>query len=110
MARRGDNAPIGHTCPKIDSVISSIHSLYLSSEEMSKKEYEDFEKLMEEIRSANSTLREWGNEQCDRAEEFEKDLDNSQREVDYLKNEVEELKSEVTQLEKDLAEAEKHMV
>ena len=110
MARRGDNAPIGHTCPKIDSVISQIHALYMSSEEMSKQEYSYFEKLMEEIRTANSTLREWGNEQCEKAEEFEKDYDNSQREISDLKNEVESLKSEVKQLEKDLSETEKYVV
>ena len=70
MSRYNDNAPIGHTCPKIDSVISIIHALYMSSEEMTKQEYADFEKLMEEIRSANSTLREWGNEENKKAEVF----------------------------------------
>ena len=102
MARRGDNAPIGHTCPKIDSVISEIHSLYLSSEEMSKTQYTLFEKLMEEIRLANSTLREWGNEQYERAEEFERDLDHANGEISDLKDEVESLKSEIKELENNL--------
>lgn len=107
MARRGDNAPIGHTCPKIDSIISTIHSLYMSSEEMSKSQYTEFEKLMEEIRSANSTLREWGNEQYERADEMEKDYDYAQNKVSDLEQEIESLKSEVKQLEKDLEETEK---
>lgn len=102
MARRGDNAPVGHTCPKIDSVISMVHSLYLSSEEMSKQEYTEFEKLMEEIRSANSTLREWGNEENQKAEEFEKDLDYANRKIDDLTEEVEALKVEIKELENNL--------
>lgn len=107
MGRRDDNAPIGHTCPKIDSVISEIHSLYISGEEMSRGQYTQFEKEMEEIRTANATLREWGNEQCQRAEEFEKEYDYYKSEADDLKKEVESLKKEVAQLEKDLEEAEK---
>lgn len=102
MGRRDDNAPIGHTCPKIDSVIQAIHSLYISSEEMTRQQYTDFEKLMEEIRSANSTLREWGNEECRRADELEKDLDDANRQLDNLKEEIESLKSEIKELENNL--------
>jgi polyhydroxyalkanoate synthesis regulator phasin len=104
MSRYSDNAPIGHTCPKIDSVISQIHALYMSSEEMTKQEYAEFEKLMEEIRSANSTLREWGNEENKKAEEFEKDLDYEKSRVANLESEVEDLKKEVESLEKELLE------
>lgn len=105
MSRKGDNAPIGHTCPKIDSVISQIHSLYMSSEDMSRSEYDHFEKLMEEIRTANSTLREWGNEQYQIAEEFEKNLDYEKNKVSDLEDEVASLKKEVNQLEIDLENA-----
>lgn len=102
--RRGDNAPIGHTCPIIDDVITQIHSLYLSSEAMSKPEYTSFEILMEKIRSANTTLREWGNEQCNLAQEYENDLDNEKRKGEDLQDEVDSLKSEIKELEKQLSE------
>jgi polyhydroxyalkanoate synthesis regulator phasin len=103
MARRGDNAPIGHTCPKIDSVISIIHSVYTSSEEMSRQEYTEFEKLMEEIRSANSTLREWGNEHYERSEEMEKDYD-------YTKDRLADAESEIFDLKKEIKELENNSV
>jgi len=102
MGRRGDNAPIGHTCPKIDSVISMIHSVYTSSEEMSRNEYTEFKKLMEEIRSANSALREWGNELYYKADELESDLDDANRQVKDLESDIESLRAEIKELEKDL--------
>ena len=110
MGRYNDNAPIGHTCPKIDSVISNIHSIYMSSEEITKHEYVQFEKLMEEIRSANSTLREWGNEENKKAEEFEKDFDRANRQVEDLEAEVMELKDEIKELERKIEELENNLV
>ena len=103
MGRKTDNAPIGHTCPKIDDVISTVHNWYSDAEEITKSDYQNFEKKMEEIRSANSTLREWGNEQCQLAEEFESDLDDAKEQVTDLKSEIEDLKAELKSLEKELA-------
>lgn len=106
MGRRDDNAPIGHTCPKIDSVISSIHDLYISSEEMSREHYTQFEKEMEEIRTANGTLRDWGNKQCDELIEMEKDRDYYEKRCRELENEVSSLQDDVKELQKELSEAE----
>ena len=103
MSRKGDNAPIGHTCPKIDDVISMVHNWYSDAEEITKSDYQIFEKKMEEIRSANSTLREWGNEQCLLAEQWEDDLNSANNQISDLKDEIESLKDELKFLEKELA-------
>src|SRR5688572_5049408 len=103
MARSRDNAPIGHTCPKIDDVISMVHDFYKSGGEMSVYDYNSFEKKMEQIRDANSTLREWGNEQNQLAEEYEKDLDDAKDEIADLRDEIKALKSEIRVLEDDLS-------
>lgn len=103
MGRKTDNAPIGHTCPKIDSVISIVYDWYNSSDEIPGREYEKFVNFMEGIRSANSTLRDWGNEQCQLAEEFESDLDDAKDQISDLKSEIEDLKQELKSLEKELA-------
>ena len=97
MARYSDNAPIGHTCPMIDSVISFINSVEWSEEE---KDLEDESEkallTLEEIREANSTLRDWGNDECKRANEFENDLD-------YANRQIKDLESEIASLKKDVA-------
>lgn len=90
-----DNAPVSQTCPKIDDVINSLKELYKSSEEMSSRELTDLENTMEKIRSDNSDLRSWGNEQYDRAEELEK-------EMEYYKDLAEGYKSEITELKQEI--------
>jgi chromosome segregation ATPase len=107
MGRRGDNAPIGQTCPLIDETISQVHNWYMDSEEISKNEYQGFEQRMEKIREANSTLREWGNEQCKLAEEYEKDLDYWKDQAETLTQEIKDLQSDIRTLEKELSEAER---
>jgi septal ring factor EnvC (AmiA/AmiB activator) len=103
---RGDNAPIKNTCPLIDKIINQVDDWYRSSEEIPKLGYADFEKSMEEIRSANSTLREWGNDECKRANDLEKELDSAKDEIEKLNDKIESLKSEIKDLEKELSEQE----
>jgi len=91
-----DHSPIKQTCPDIDRVISDIKDAYgememalryikgedysgaESSIESAMRWIEDYKgkrfNLLEDIRNANSNLREWGNEQYERAENLEKEL------------------------------------
>lgn len=107
MARKGDNAPVPQTCPKIDNVISIITDIYRADEPITKGELQNIEKLMEEIRSANSTLREWGNEQYEIAEELEKDRNYYQDEYEKYQLEASDLRQEIKELERELSELEK---
>jgi len=48
---------------------------------------------MEDIRTANSKLREWGNEEYERAEELEKDRDYYQDLSEKYESEIADLKA-----------------
>lgn len=95
MAR--DNAPIGNTCPIIDRVLGLISDLYnnTTDDEQSEKDYKAAKDYLEEIRSANATLREWGNELFYKCDELEKDLDNANNDIDSLKDKLQDLQREL---------------
>jgi chaperonin cofactor prefoldin len=69
-----DNAPVRNTCPTIDNVIYKIETAIDEAESIIKKLSEALRE-METIRDDNTTLREWGNEQYDRAETAEAERD-----------------------------------
>lgn len=102
MARRGDNAPVPHTCPKIDDVIGIVTEIYRVDEPITKGELQNIEKQMEDIRTANSKLREWGNEEYERAEELEKDRDYYQDLSEKYESEIADLKAEIDSLKEEL--------
>jgi len=75
MGRKHDNAPVGNTCPTIDEVLTFIDSI-IPDENLEPQEIHHIKELMEDIRSANVQLREWGNEAHERAEMLETELKN----------------------------------
>lgn len=97
---RNDAAPIGHTCPMIDDIIYFIKDIEWDDQEIDlQKESEKALNILEKIRSANSTLREWGNEQYQRAEEAEKEVDYYKDRVSILEDEIADLKKQIEELE-----------
>lgn len=105
MGRNSDNAPVSHTCPMIDGVLDAIHTLYRSSEEMSKGELDYLEKTLEKIRSHNGTLRDWGNELYKEKEELENEVDELKEKVNRLEYQIDYYKKEVEDLSKQIYEA-----
>jgi cell division protein FtsB len=106
MAR--DNAPVPHTCPMINEIISAIDSVDWKETYWTK---EDLIETMENIRKANDSLRIWGNDLHDDLEKLEKqsqsdyiDLENKNED---LTAEIESLKSEVSKLEDELEKIDK---
>jgi len=100
-----DNAPIKNTCPKIDDMIASLTNAFSyvkDAIEMVQKQEEpnnnaidcledaqyhltDFigkYSCLEDIRSDNAELRNWGNEQYDRVQELEQEVYDLQRKID----------------------------
>lgn len=92
------HAPIKYTCPDIDKVISGIkaaikecdYSRY--SEVWDIKDYQatldsierilsGLESKMEDLRKDNSTLRDWGHEQSDRADKLETELEELKEQI-----------------------------
>lgn len=100
MGRYTDNAPIGNTCPKIDSVISFINGIKWDledeDEEILSRESKEIIEVLEEIRTANSTLREWGNQEFQDKEYLEKERDE-------MEGKIQELEKEIKSLEDDLS-------
>lgn len=80
--------PVKHTCPDIDAVIKNIRSSISCCEAALKASDErkdaeindaiwylrDMEDEMEQLRRSNHLLREWGEEQEDRANNLENQL------------------------------------
>ncbi len=105
MAR--DNAPVPHTCPMINEIISAIESIEWGEDSYWTKE--ELVEKMEKIRSANSKLRDWGNEkhtECDTLEDeksdLEKDIRNLEDEKSNLERDITELNQRIEELEYNL--------
>lgn len=88
--------PVKHTCPDIDYVIDSVKAAISYIDSKSSTEtytYEErcedaknaliyLEDYMEEIRSANSALRDWGNNLTTLAEDLEDQVSDLQKQID----------------------------
>jgi predicted RNase H-like nuclease (RuvC/YqgF family) len=98
------NAPVPHTCPMIDEVISALDSVDWTDTYWDKKYLTE---IMEKIRNANNSLRSWGNDLCNDLEKLEKQSQSDYIELENknedLTSEVEALKSEVLKLKDELS-------
>ena len=101
MAR--DNAPVSHTCPMINEVISVLESLNWDDCSWYMKDVID---IMEKIREANDKLRYWGNEkheECeeleDRISELEQSIEDRDSEISDYIDTIDGLRAEIEQLE-----------
>ena len=117
MAQNRDNAPVGHTCPKIDQVISFLEKIDWDLSDDDEKdlfiECKEMVEVMEEIRKANDALRTWGNEEYQSKNEYEEERDDLEKEVKNLKSdlsdmidEIKDLKAEIDTLEEKLYDVE----
>jgi predicted RNase H-like nuclease (RuvC/YqgF family) len=115
MGRNRDNAPVPHTCPKIDKVISFLENIDWDTDNEDERdlsiECKEMVDVMEEIRTANDALRTWGNEECNYKNEYEEEKRELEREVKNLKSdlsdmidEIKDLKHEIDSLEDKLSD------
>jgi FtsZ-binding cell division protein ZapB len=114
MARNDDHAPIGNTCPMINEVISYIEGIdwNLDDENESKLNDDGIEavKTLEKIRTANSTLRGWGNDMCKESmgrDDLEKENNNLKTDNGYYQDEIKSLEKQISELEDKIYELEK---
>lgn len=88
--------PVGNTCPDIDKLIKRYDSImkiikgYNQIEDVDtlkdiisdvENELYNFDSVLEDLRSANSALRDWGNDCISAYDEMESEKDN---EITYL--------------------------
>lgn len=107
-----DHAPISNTCPTIDSIISKLYSAKDEAEYIKKHPEEgntteaisiigllsDAISEMENIRSDNMDLRQWGNDEYERAYNLESEVDDYARKCEMLESEVDYLKLKIDEL------------
>lgn len=111
------NEPVGNTCPLIDACISEVDTVLesvdrdVAFEDLTVNDLKDlfeavkdfdwsrWEARMEEIREANDSLRQWGNEWCEEAEDFEKKNDDLSEQVSNLEAQLNDAQEEINQLE-----------
>ena len=102
MRSRYDNAPVGNTCPDIDSIINTLSGIADRLDEIANRldcdEVDDLNAQaanlrtifdgrrspLEELRSANESLRKWGNAECERADDAEAECHKLRDEISDL--------------------------
>ena len=110
-------APIKHTCPDIDSVIKKVKVALVAADKgyrMTDKDsvendlfYEidsalsGVEDEMEDLRTANATLREWGEEMEGKYSDWETTAHELEDRVEQLEKENAELLKDIKYLEKN---------
>lgn len=103
---RRNNEPVGHTCPMIDEIISAIESVDWDDTYWTKNDLID---TMEKIRTANGTLRDWGNEKCKECEELEKEIEYLQKDIKSHESTIEDLKGDINDLSFDISRLEEEI-
>lgn len=102
---RGDRAPVGNTCPDIDSIIAVLEGVADRLDEVAGKTedtvaadevetqamnlrelFSGHRSALEELRSDNDQLRRWGNSETERADNAEADAKALQRQIDELES------------------------
>lgn len=126
--RRYSREPIGHTCPKVNDAQSEISGIVSDLESVDCNEEDkvilddaisslnSLSEDLENLRADNSTLRDWGNEEAKKADEFEKELDETRDKLseaetdrDHYKNRVEELEAELYDVERKFQDLEEKL-
>lgn len=118
MARYRDNAPIKNTCPDINQMQSNLESMarilegFHTEDKWQEKEIIDsiydlyqMSKSLENLRNQNQELRDWGNSECARVEELEKDLDYANQQLSELESDLKYANERISDLENQLEES-----
>ena len=99
-----DKEPVGNTCPIIDSVIRDSNSLFNAiqdPDESDKQNIKDILDCMEEIRSANASLRGWGNDLLNERNEKQEEIYELEKKVSNLESDYSSLEQDYNKLEKE---------
>lgn len=98
MARNKDYSGVELTCYLIDNVISQIDNS--EDEDLDKRELIN---LLEQIRKANSSLRDWGNELYEEKEDLENEVSNLKNQIIDLNEELSSKIDEITSLNEEIS-------
>lgn len=125
MGRSHRREPVKHTCPDIDYCLGELRVIRDGIAWVSKntdtdvdseiRAIDNLDSGLEQLRSSNAALREWGTEEANRVDELESQLDESEsalkdlqessdREIADLKKDVEQLTEQVSDYEDEIRE------
>ena len=104
--------PIGYTCPDIDVIVEKAKEIQSICKSPEGEEHElnyrwildlasDIISQIEDLRSSNSTLRDWGNEINDELEDAEAENDKLQQKIEELEEEISDLNYQIKELEEE---------
>ena len=101
MARNTDHSGVPHTCPLIDSVIDFISNIDFNEEQKYfSREATKMVDILENIRTHNSNLRDFGNNMCKERDSIEDDNTDLTNKVSELESCIRDLKYELEKYEK----------
>lgn len=108
--------PIKHTCPDIDYAIKTLQSVVKYINDSTNEWISDIDDissgnrcLLEQLRDANSSLREWGNNLVSDLEEQDREIEQLNKEISKLESKVDEYADMVSDLEDQLKELEREL-
>ena len=119
-----DNSGIANTCPKIDEVITAImeacrciDNYVMNNKEISvedeellsnvvhdlKNTHDGKNSLLELIRTANSDLRDYGNNEYTEKQEIQSKLDTAERKIEDLEQDIKTYKSDIKTFQEEIS-------
>jgi predicted nucleic acid-binding Zn-ribbon protein len=110
MGYKRDNAPVGHTCPLIDSVIDFLSDIEWDLGDDNERDLAERSSIaldtLEDVRKANDALRAWGNEKHLETEEFEAKVSALERTISNHELDIEHYREQVAILENRISDLE----
>ena len=91
MTRRSDESGVPDTCKFIDAAISEIDSC-----ECGECNSYIAKQNLEKVRSYNSDLRQWGNDQYEKVTQLEQAYEDAMQEIEDLREQIKELERELS--------------
>lgn len=106
MARySNDDSGIKITCPLINSVISDIECISVEQWNEIEIDRDDIIETLEQIRTANAGLRDWGSDKGIDIHNLEVDCDDALNEIKDLKDKIKDLEDELREIEEERDDA-----
>jgi predicted nucleic acid-binding Zn-ribbon protein len=97
-----DDSRVPHTCPLINEVIDAVKSVEWNDEDYYNEK--DLVDTLEQIRSANGNLRDWGCDKNQEIHDLNDEIDDLKTEIRRLTEQLDEVNQEVIELQEQIDE------
>lgn len=97
-----DRCPVGNTCPFIDDVLDFLKNI----ENLEDSDYKWIKKQLENLRTQNSALRDWGNDEQNKVNELKSEAEKAERKISDLESTVSDFEERIKELKAEIKELE----